>query len=296
MTTKDPYEGAPVKSYYYPMYSQAADFIRREFSDCGLDPKIAIVLGSGWGGFVKKIELYQSKPYGLIPGFNSSTVDGHSGVLHFGKIGETPLIVMQGRLHLYEGYSPVEVVFPIRALAKLGINTLILTNAAGGINSDYKPADLALIKDHDNQTGYGPLVGPNDNELGPRFPDMTHVYPQDLRELSLKVAGEQKVALHPGGVYVQMLGPQYEAPYQIRRLQGEGADMVGMSTVIEAIAAVHAGMRVLGISCITNYAAGRGGTGRLSHEEVKTNAGLAEEKFTKLLLALVPALAELKDP
>jgi purine-nucleoside phosphorylase len=256
--------------------------IKQKFSAM---PTIGLVLGSGLGDFANcltdKIEI----PYATIPAFHQTTVEGHAGQLVIGKWKETLVLIMQGRFHPYEGLNLDEVVLPIRLQHRLGVKTLILTNAAGGINLDYKSAGLVLIKDHINLTGRNALVGPNLDQFGPRFPDMSDTYCERLRNLSKEVAKSHGIDLKEG-VYAGVLGPTYETPAEVRMLKVLGADMVGMSTVQEAIVGHHAGMEVLGISCITNMASGIS-VEKLRHEDIKDEALKAREKFTRLLQNII---------
>jgi purine-nucleoside phosphorylase len=230
----------------------AASFVR---SKTELKPAIGLVLGSGLGAFAKSLGEPTAIPFGEIPHFPTSTAIGHRGELVVGRSGSVPVAVMAGRVHLYEGYSPAQVVFPIRVLARLGVKTLILTNAAGSVNVNYKPGELVVLEDHINLTGLSPLTGPNVDELGPRFPDMTDVYEPALREIAEKACWKAGVPVRKG-VYLGLTGPAYETPAEIKMARALGADVVGMSTVLETIAARHMGVRCLGISCVTNMAAG----------------------------------------
>ncbi len=244
-------------------------------------PKVGMVLGSGLGIYVDKIEDKTYIPYSDIPFFHGTAVEGHEGRLILGKVDGVDVAVLQGRIHAYEGHDMEDIVFATRVLATLGIETLILTNAAGGINEDFTPGDLVLIKDHINLMGKNPLVGPNYAELGPRFPDMTYAYNLELRKVLLESAKEINMDLKQG-IYCGLLGPTYETPAEIHMLRVIGADMVGMSTVPEAIAANHLGIKVAGISCITNMAAGIT-KNKLNHDEVKEQALLVMEGFAELL-------------
>ena len=226
---------------------EAAAFIRERIA---VTPRVAVVLGSGLGSFAERVEQPVAIAYQDIPHFPRPTVEGHSGRLLVGSVAGTPVAVMQGRVHAYEGYSPEEVTFPIRVLGRLGITTLIVTNAAGGIRLDLKQGQLVLISDHINFSGRNPVSGPNDERLGPRFFDMTDAYSKRLRLLAHAAAELEE------GVYLSLSGPSFETPAEIRAFRGWGADMVGMSTVQEVIVARHMGIEVLGISCVTNMAAG----------------------------------------
>ncbi len=232
--------------------SRAAKFV---LSKTKLRPQLAVVLGSGLGAFADELASATRIPYQKIPGFPRSTVPGHAGSLVIGKSGEVPVAAMQGRVHLYEGYSSREVIFPMRVLGRLGIRAVILTNAAGAINLDYSAGALIVIGDHINLQGKNPLIGPNDERFGPRFPDMSAAYSKPYREIALREAKRLGLDVHEG-VYAALSGPSFETPAEIRYLKTIGADLVGMSTVPEVIAARQMGIRVLGISCATNMAAG----------------------------------------
>jgi len=251
-------------------------------------PEMGIILGSGLGGFVEIMEDKIAIPYRDIPNFPVSTVEGHKGELVFGKVHGRPIVAMQGRFHYYEGYNMQEVTFPVRVMQVLGVNGLIVTNAAGGINPAFRPGDLILIKDHINMMGDNPLKGANLSNLGPRFPDLSEGYDLEWRQKALPIA--QEIGINPQeGVYAAMSGPSYESPAEIRFLRTIGADLVGMSTVPEVIVANHGGMRVLGISCVTNMAAGILPQ-RLSHAEVMETAERIEKQFVRFVQALVRAL------
>ncbi len=256
---------------------------------CELSPHVGVVLGSGLGGFAQRLNTCCEIPYDRIPHWPVSTAEGHAGRLILGRLGDLAVAVMAGRAHLYEGYPPDRVVFGVRVLAKLGIRVLVLTNAAGGINPTVRRGLLVLISDHINLQGSNPLVGPNDESLGPRFPDMSEAYPERLRRLARRTADELGIPLAEG-VYAAMLGPSYETPAEIRFLRAIGADLVGMSTVPEAIAARHMGVPVLAISCVTNLAAGLA-PGPLSHSEVLEAGRLVRDQLERLLEALLPRLA-----
>jgi purine-nucleoside phosphorylase len=262
----------------YEKLGESAEFIR---SKSTLIPKVGLILGSGLGAFVDRIDNVTAIPYESIPHFHDCSVEGHQGRLLLGEIKGTPVAVLQGRVHAYEGYPMQELVFPTRLLATLGIHSLILTNAAGGINKNYTPGDLVLIEDHINLMGNNPLVGPNISELGTRFPDMTEAYNLELRSVLQKAAKEIDYDLKTG-VYAAMLGPTYETPAEVKMAGIVGADMVGMSTVPESIAANHLGLKVCGISCITNMAAGIE-KGKLSHDDIKTQAVRVMNTFSNLL-------------
>lgn len=252
-----------------------------------VQPKIGLILGSGLGVMADEVEGVQIS-YGEIPDFPVSTVEGHDGKLVVGTLRGKPVMTMKGRLHAYEGYSLEQVTFPVRVMKALGVDTLIVTNAAGGVNTDFRPGDLMLIRDHLNLTFRNPLIGPNDERLGPRFPDMSEAYDKGLRELAKNVAAKLGISLREG-VYAGLLGPSYETPAEIRMLRTLGADAVGMSTVPEVIVARHAGIRVLGISCISNMAAGILPQ-PLSHEEVMETAERVKDTFRALVGGIVEAL------
>lgn len=263
--------------------NEASEFIKNKIEN--RKPKIGIVLGSGLGMFAEKLENKLVISYNDIPHFHQTTVVGHKGNLIIGEINGVEIAAFQGRFHAYEGHDQATVVLPVRILSQIGVETLILTNASGGINSNYKPGDLVALTDHINMTGKSPLTGPNHEELGPRFPDMSDTYKVELTKILEDCAQEMGITLHKG-VYAGVMGPAYETPAEIRMLKTIGSDMVGMSTVPEAIAANHAGLKVCAVSCITNYAAGISEE-KLSHDDVKDVANMAMEKFTKLLQAAV---------
>ena len=267
--------------------AHAAAFLRGRVA--GAPPAVGLVLGSGLGGFVDALQGAQSIPYGEIPGMPRSSVPGHSGNMVLGDHGGVRVAVLDGRAHMYEGHAPDRVVFGVRLSLALGAHSVILTNAAGGIRSDLVPGDLMLIEDQLNLTGRSCLEGPNDAALGPRFVAMNGAYDPGLRALALAAAGRLGIALKPG-VYAGVLGPAYETPAEIRMLRALGADAVGMSTVQEAIALRHAGARCLGLSCITNMAAGLSPTPP-NHAEVQEIAKGAYARVNALLSALLPAIA-----
>lgn len=264
---------------------EAAAVIRQRI---GFQPEIGLILGSGLGMLADLIENPIVIPYGDIPHFPVSTVEGHAGELVAGQIQGKPVVMMKGRFHLYEGYSVYKVTLPVRVMKEIGVSKLVVTNAAGGINLSYKPGDLMLIRDHINFTFRHPLIGPNDNELGVRFPDMSEAYSARLRSIAQDTAKELGLPLQEG-VYVGLLGPSYETPAEIRMLRTMGADAVGMSTVAEVLVARHAGMEVLGISCISNMAAGILDQ-PLSHEEVIETTEKVKETFLRLILTILPKL------
>lgn len=261
---------------------KSVDFIQTQSP---LQPQVGIILGSGLGPFASSLNDSTSIPYNELPGFQSCSVDGHKGEFHLGRIGKVPVAVMQGRFHAYEGHALVDVVHPVRVLAKLGVKKLILTNAAGGMNSQFNQGQLVVINDHINLTGQNPLIGPSQNELGPRFPDMTHTYCPEIIKALTEQAKELNIDLKQG-VYAGVLGPSYETPAEVRMLQKMGADLVGMSTVSEAIAAHHMGVKVAGISCVTNMAAGISPI-ELKHEDIEEVANKVMGDFTKLLLGTI---------
>lgn len=247
----------------------------------GFRPTLGVILGSGLGAFAESLQRPISIEYSQLPGFPTSSVAGHAGRLILGFRGQLPIVAMQGRVHFYEGYTPSQVTFPTRVLARLGIQHLTVTNAAGGINVGFKVGDLMAITDHLNLTGYNPLVGPNIEALGPRFPDMSHAYEPSALKILQAAAQAEGVALREG-VYVGLSGPCYETPAEIRMLRTLGGDAVGMSTVPEVIVAAHMGIPVTGISCITNMAAGVTAN-KLSHDEVSQTAQWAMGPLATLL-------------
>ena len=265
---------------------EAAQFIQGKYK---AKPKIGIVLGSGLGIYVDQIKNKIIIPYQEIPHFKRTSVEGHQGCLILGEVLGVPVAALQGRLHAYEGYAMEEIVHPVRVLAALGIEMLFLTNASGGINANYHPGDLVTISDHINLSGRNPLQGPNINELGPRFPDMSQAYDPELLNLLHSVAKLHRVEMKTG-VYCSVLGPSYETPAEIRMLRVIGADMVGMSTVPEVIAANHLGLKVAGVACITNYAAGIK-LEKLSHADVKN---VAEKAMVGFATILTETIGELK--
>ncbi|WP_130836909.1 purine-nucleoside phosphorylase [Lachnoclostridium sp. Marseille-P6806] len=251
----------------------------------GFVPRVALTLGSGLGDYAGQLRDASEIPYRELPGFPVSTAPGHAGRFLLGYVGEVPVICMQGRVHYYEGYSMDEVVLPVRVMRALGAETLFLTNAAGGIRADYRPGDLAMLTDHISCFVPNPLIGPNDDAEGVRFPDMSHVYEPELQELLMSAARETGVTLKTG-VYAQLTGPSFETPAEIRMLRTLGADLAGMSTVVEAITAAYAGMRICGISLVSNLAAGITGQ-PLSEEEVIEAGREASDRFTRLVTAAV---------
>ena len=254
-----------------------------------LYPQVSVVLGSGLGAFADELTERAEIPYDSIPGWPPSTAVGHAGKLVIGKLGETNVAVMAGRAHLYEGNTAGQVVYGVRVLRALGVNSVVFTNAAGGINLSFERGGLVLISDHINLQGCNPLVGPNDDLLGPRFPDMSDAYSRAYREIAKQVAAELCIPVGEG-VYAAMLGPSYETPAEIRYLRTIGADVVGMSTALEVIAANHMGMKVLGISCVTNMAAGIVHSQKISHEEVLETGLMVRDTLVRYLKALLPRL------
>ncbi|MEQ1875489.1 MAG: purine-nucleoside phosphorylase [Bdellovibrionia bacterium] len=259
-------------------------------SRCALRPQLGLILGSGLGAFVKEIKVEMSIPYDEIPHFAATSIEGHQGVLHLGHVNDFPIAVLQGRAHYYEGYPMSDVVFPTRVLAMLGINTLLLTNAAGGISPGMEAGDFMILSDHINLMGANPLMGPNLKNLGPRFPDMTEAYDRELLARMERIMKARKIRHHTG-VYCAVSGPTYETPAEVRYLQIIGGHAVGMSTVPEAIAANHLGLRVGGVSCITNLASGIS-KHKLSHNEVTETAKAVEQQFCGFLVELLGQLKE----
>ena len=254
-----------------------------------LRPKIGLVLGSGLGAFADSLTDSSGVPYSDIPSFPQSTAIGHAGRLVIGNAGQVSIAAMQGRVHQYEGYSAQQVAFPIRVFGRIGIKAVILTNAAGGINLGYSQGALVLIQDHINLQGTNPLVGPNDDRFGVRFPDMTQAYSRAFRQIAREEASKLNIILHQG-IYAALLGPSYETPAEIDHLRRIGADLVGMSTVAEVIAARHMGLSVLAISCVTNMAAGILNQ-PLSHAEVMETGERVRSTFEALLGAVLPRIA-----
>lgn len=271
-----------------PIAAKADRAARAILQRTRLRPRVAVVLGSGLGALADSFTEATRIPYTKIPGFRRSTAVGHAGQLVIGKSGGTAVVAMQGRLHLYEGYSAAEVAFPVRVFARMGVRAIVFTNAAGGIRPEFTSGTLVLIRDHINLQGANPLIGPNDDSLGPRFPDMTAAYDQPFLQIAHHAADRLRIPL-PEGVYAGLAGPNYETPAEIRFLRAIGADLVGMSTVPEVLAARHAGLRVLGISCVTNAAAGILDQ-PLVHEEVLQTADRVSAQFISLLRALLPEL------
>lgn len=258
---------------------ESASFIKEKIHD--KKPRIGVILGSGLGDFADEVENRIEIPYSEIPHFHATTVIGHVGRVVVGTVSGVEVIIFQGRFHAYEGHSFEDVVLPARVTKLLGATELIVTNAAGGINSLYSPGELVYLTDHINLTSNNPLIGTNDDEFGPRFPDMSEAYSHDLNKIIEKAAKTQGIQVSPG-VYAGLRGPSYETPAEIKYLRIIGADMVGMSTVPEVIAANHIGLKVCAISCITNLAAGIS-TEKLNHDEVKEVANMSMQKFKSLI-------------
>jgi len=270
------------------LYERAEHATRVIRARISVEPRIALVLGSGLGSFADDFEEAVTIPYEEIPGFVRSTAQGHAGQLVVGKIENVPVLAMQGRVHYYEGYSLEEVTFPVRTFGLLGVKTLVLTNAAGGINVQLTQGALMVISDHVNLMGVNPLRGPNDERFGPRFPDMSAVYSPELQELVVDEARAIGVEVRRA-IYGGLSGPSYETPAEIHLLRALGADAVGMSTVPEAIVARHMGLEVLGISCITNMAAGISDE-PINHEEVMATGDRVRETFADLLRRVIGAI------
>lgn len=265
----------------------ATKFLREKYSTT---PKIGLILGSGLGILADEIEQAVKIPYNQIPDFPVSTVEGHAGQLVFGLLNGVEVVAMQGRFHYYEGYSFEKVTFPVRVMKQLGINLLIVTNAAGGINESFVPGDLMIISDHINNMGSNPLIGQNDSKLGPRFPDMSEAYSRELRNLAKEIAKKLHIPVQEG-VYVGNTGPSYETPAEVKMLRTLGGDAVGMSTVPEVIVARHADMKVLGISCISNMASGILDQ-PLNHEEVIETTEKVKVNFLTYIKAIVESQKE----
>lgn len=270
------------------LFERATEAARMIHSRAGIDCPVAIVLGSGLGAFAEDLTDAVAIPYQEIPGFARSTVEGHAGQLVIGKIGKVSIAAMQGRFHFYEGYSLEQVTFPTRVLKLLGVHTLLLTNAAGTLNTEFTPGSLMLISDHLNLLGDNPLRGENDPRFGPRFPDLTSVYAPELQSVVIEEARAMGLNVRRG-IYAGLSGPSYETPAEIHMLRTLGADAVGMSTVPEAIVARHMDMRVVGISCITNLAAGVSDT-LVDHGQVMATGERVREEFSELLKRVLPRL------
>ena len=271
-----------------PIYQKIKEAVETIRSQTPLKPAIGIVLGSGLGAVAEQVTEPTVIPFTEIPHFYRTTIEGHKGQAIIGKISGVPVVVLQGRFHFYEGYAMEDVVFPVRAICALGIDTLVLTNAAGGINTRFRAGDLMLIEDHLNLMGDNPLRGPHLDKLGPRFPDLSEAYNKSCLETLESVANELEIPVHKG-VYAGLLGPTYETPAEVRMLRTLGADAVGMSTVPESIAANHLGVRVAAISCITNLAAGLS-PHKLNHQEVIEISKIGADKMKRILVSAIPHL------
>lgn len=269
----------------YKKIQNAANFLKEKSPK---QPKIGLILGSGLGVLADEIDEPVKIPYNEIPDFPVSTVEGHAGQLVFGLLNGVQVVAMQGRFHYYEGYTFDKVTFPVRVMKELGVTQLVVTNAAGGVNESFSPGDLMLITDHINNMGSNPLIGPNDSQLGVRFPDMSEAYSKDLRQIAKGIADKLELKVQEG-VYVGNTGPTYETPAEVRMIRTLGGDAVGMSTVPEVIVARHAGLKVLGISCISNMAAGILDQ-PLNHEEVIETTEKVKADFLRYVKALVESL------
>ena len=267
------------------MIQAAADYIQSKMK---VKPRIGVVLGSGLGAFAEEVEVATEIQYSEIPGWPQSTAVGHAGKLVTGNVNGVPVAVMAGRAHLYEGYTQAQATFGVRVLQRLGVQSMIFTNAAGGINLNFGQGALVAISDHINLQGSNPLIGPNDDSIGPRFPDMSDAYSKAYRLIAFDCAAKLNVPLQHG-VYAALTGPNYETPAEIRYLRAIGADLVGMSTVPEVLVANHAGMKVLAISCVTNMAAGILEQ-KINHEEVLETGLRVRGAFVELLKAVIPRL------
>jgi purine-nucleoside phosphorylase len=270
-------------------FFQAEKAAKYILSKTKLRPQIALVLGSGLGAFAGEFDAATKIPYAKIPNFPRSTAIGHAGQLVLGEVDSIPVAGMQGRVHLYEGYSAKQVAFPVRVFQRMGVKAIIVTNAAGGINLNYSEGALVVLRDHINLQGTNPLIGLNDDRFGSRFPDMTRAYDPEFRGFVAEAGKKLELSLHEG-VYLALAGPNYETPAEIHSFRTLGADLVGMSTVPEVLAARHAGIRVLGISCVTNMAAGITGK-TLSAEEVFETGARVKHQFIALLRAIIPRVA-----
>jgi purine-nucleoside phosphorylase len=271
----------------YSRAGEAAAFIRQR---CNVQPQIALVLGSGLGGFADELQARTVIPYAEIPHFPRSSAEGHAGNLVIGKVADVAVAAMQGRVHYYEGHSLQHVTFPTRVFARLGIRAALLTNAAGGISANLKQGCLVVIRDHINLQGGNPLMGPNDDRFGVRFIDMSEAYARDFRQIALEEGRRHKIAIYEG-IYAAVSGPSYETPAEIRFLRTIGADLVGMSTVPEVIVARHSGIKVLAISCVTNMAAGILNQ-PINHAEVMETGARIRGQFVALLSSIIPRMAQ----
>jgi purine-nucleoside phosphorylase len=269
-------------------FTRAESAAQYVLAQTSLRPRIGLVLGSGLGAFADALQDAAAIPYAQIPSFPRSTAIGHAGQMVVGNAGDVPVAAMQGRVHLYEGYSVKEVAFPIRVFGRMGIRAVVLTNAAGGINLKFQQGALVALSDHINLQGQNPLLGPNEERFGPRFPDMTQAYWKPYRAFALEEASKLGISLYEG-VYAALAGPSYETPAEIRYLRTIGADLVGMSTVPEVIVAHHMGMKVLAISCVTNMAAGILDQ-VINHEEVLETGKKVRGMFEALLRSVLPRM------
>lgn len=273
-----------------PVYEKLMTCVESVKAKVDFRPEVALILGSGLGDYADQIEIVQTVDYTDIEGFPTSTVAGHKGRFVFGYVDKTPVVIMQGRVHYYEGYPMSDVVLPTRLMGLLGAKKLILTNAAGGVNFDFKPGDFMMLTDHITTGVPSALIGANLEELGVRFPDMSEVYSTKMQEIVRETAKEQGIALKEG-VYAQFTGPNYETPAEIRMARAWGADAVGMSTACEAMAARHMGMEICGISCITNLAAGMSKE-ELNHKEVQETADRVAKQFKTLITGIITRIGE----
>lgn len=270
------------------MYTKLEKCLKSIREKTDFKPEKAVILGSGLGEYADKIQIEQIVKYNEIEGFPVSTVQGHKGQFVFGYVKDVPVVLMQGRVHYYEGYSMQDVVLPTRLMGMMGVKKILLTNAAGGVNPSFKPGDFMMITDHITTAVPSPLIGPNIDELGTRFPDMSEVYNRDMQNVIRKCAADCNISLQEG-VYVQSSGPNYETPAEIRMFRSWGADAVGMSTACEAMAARHMGLEVCGISCITNMAAGVTKE-KLTHAEVQETADRVAKDFERLVTEVIAAI------
>lgn len=274
------------ESVWLKQIKEATDYLKAQGVE---SPQVGLILGSGLGELAEEAEDAVFVPYENIPGFPVSTVEGHAGQLVYGSLGDKNVLAMQGRFHYYEGYTLQEVTFPIRVMKSLGVHSMVVTNAAGGVNEAFTPGDLMMITDHINFLGDNPLMGPNENSLGERFVDMSQAYDSGYQDLIRQAASDANIALQEG-VYMAFSGPTYETPAEVRMARTAGADAVGMSTVPEVIVGNHAGIRVAGISCITNLAAGM--QAELNHEEVVETSQKVKETFKQLVKDVVTLMPE----